>query len=222
MEGYTCIYYNPFCIYILRKGPVHTGKTPGDPDGQSTTGCPCWWIRGSAITTLLIWMLSFTDMGGNKTCAAQAPLILACETGVKDSNLHSCCCWSRESNTKRSCQRHQLKHHVQSAVVRDWSSSEFCRLCGVDAVPLLTQCPVHYLSVARCACLSPPLTESQSPPRPMSHRRTELQSHGSPWSRSCLWRQSRCMSQQQRPSRGREWTMWARRGALPPAPRLRG
>ncbi len=38
---------------------------------------PCKWIRGSAIITLPMWTLSFTDMGGNKTCAAQAPLTLA-------------------------------------------------------------------------------------------------------------------------------------------------
>ncbi len=38
--------------------------------------CPCWWIRGSAIITLPMWMLLFTDMGGDKTCAAHAPLTL--------------------------------------------------------------------------------------------------------------------------------------------------
>ncbi len=39
--------------------------------------CPCKWIRGSAIITLPMWTLSFTDMGGDKTRAAQAPLTLA-------------------------------------------------------------------------------------------------------------------------------------------------
>ncbi len=38
--------------------------------------CPYWWIRGSAIIMLPMWTLSFTDMGGDKTRAANAPLML--------------------------------------------------------------------------------------------------------------------------------------------------
>ncbi len=59
--------------------------------------CPCWWIRGSAIIILPMWTLSFTDMGGH--------WCLWCETGVKDI-LHSCCCWSRKSNTVFSTRHH--------------------------------------------------------------------------------------------------------------------
>ncbi len=65
-----------------------------------------------------------------------------------------------------------------------------------------------------------------SPPSPRCaacmHRRTERQCWGSPRSQSRWWRQSRCVSRQQRPPRGRiPRTVWARRGAPPPAPRLR-
>ncbi len=58
-------------------------------------------------------------------------------------------------------------------------------LRGISPVPLRTQCPVHHLPAVRSACPSPPLTESQSPPRPTSHCRMERQCDGSPWSRSC-------------------------------------
>ncbi len=73
----------------------------------------------------------------------------------------------------------------------------------ISPVPLPTQCPAHHLPAARSACLSPPLTESQSPPWPTSHRRMERQSWGLPRSRSCKWRQLRCVSRQLRLPWGR-------------------
>ncbi len=91
------------------------------------------------------------------------------------------------------------------------------------AVPLPTQCPAHHLPAAWSACLSPLLTESQSPPRPTSHCCTERQSWGSLRSRNCKWCQSRCVSRQQRPPWGRTPRMvWARWGAPPPAPQPPG
>ncbi len=43
---------------------------------------------------------------------------------------------------------------------------------------------------------------------------------GTPRSRCCLWRQTRCESQLQRPPRGsKPWTARSQRGALPSAPR---
>ncbi len=80
--------------------------------------------------------------------------------------------------------RRQFEHRVQSAVVRGWSPSEFCHLCGVDnwretdfcspsvprrisPVPLPTQCPAHHLPAA----LSP---EPATTDEPLPHGATEL------------------------------------------------
>ncbi len=46
--------------------------------------CPCWWIRGSAIITLPMWMLSFIDMGATKHALLKLHWHSRCETGVKD------------------------------------------------------------------------------------------------------------------------------------------
>ncbi len=46
----------------------------------------------------------------------------------------------------------------------------------ISSVPLPTQCPAHRLPGSQSACLSPPLTKSQSLPRLTCHRCTERQS----------------------------------------------
>ncbi len=88
-----------------------------------------------------------------------------------------------------------------------------------DTAPLLTQSPDHHHPAARSPSLSPPLTESQSPPRPTSHRMRERQSWRSPQS---LWHQTRCESRQQSSAQGRaSSTARARREAPPTVPWLR-
>ncbi len=87
--------------------------------------------------------------------------------------------------------RRQFENRVQSTIVQRWPLSEFCSLFRVDSgtdlrfppvpsrifpVPLLTQCLAHHLPAARSACLSPPLMERQSLPRPTSHCSTEQKS----------------------------------------------
>ncbi len=46
--------------------------------------CPCRWISGSAIITLPMWTLSFTDMGSDKNWHWHS----RCETGVKDIQIY--------------------------------------------------------------------------------------------------------------------------------------
>ncbi len=74
----------------------------------------------------------------------------------------------------------------------------------------------------RCEERKPePTEDGEFPPRSTSQCNAERLSRGSPRKYSPT-HSIRCVSQLRRPSRGRKpWTLWARRGAPPPAPWLR-
>ncbi len=96
-------------------------------------------------------------------------------------------------------------------------------ICPVDDLARSTPDPEPSPPSPRVRSISPspPMMESYFPPRSASQRKAERLSRGSPWKLSPT-RQTRCESRRQCPPRGSKlWTVWARSGALPPAPRLR-
>ncbi len=87
--------------------------------------------------------------------------------------------------------------------------------------PLQTQNPAHHLPAVRSISPSPPMMESHSLLRSTSQHKAERLSRRSSRKLSPT-HQIRCESRRQCPPRGSQpWTVWARSGALPPAPWLR-
>ncbi len=117
-------------------------------------------------------------------------------------------------------------HQLTSQTPLNWAggkqSSGVWRMSISDPEHSQIKSPVHHHLAVRSQCLSPPMMESPSPPRPMSHHHMGQQSWGSPWSQRRLGLQTRCESQLQCPPRGKKlWTARAWRGAPPTAPWLR-
>ncbi len=85
--------------------------------------CPCWWIRGLAIITLPMWMLSFIWAS---TKHAKLHWHSRCETAVKDIQLCIHAAVDPERATQRSFQPHIIMTHDKKTMISDvFSMSDY-------------------------------------------------------------------------------------------------